>query len=174
MQLICTLQRSNQCVPKTALGMAMWASDLNVSLDEACERARQFGDFIIHHQNQEDAKNAVRKYTKQICRQKRLPRYIRRDILFEASQYFLEPDFECFADDKIYSVYEDDALYDQAVAYNAADIETREQMRAEIDPEILKLLDGYYARAEHYRQNEQFIKELKQLEDEIECQKYGI
>lgn len=160
----------------TAPEMSEWARDSSLSFYELCERADQFGIFILHYEERKKAKTVLEQYTEAVCQMKGLPRWMRRDILFNVSRHFMEPDFECFADDELFNGgFEDgEALYDQAVAYNAADAETRKGMRTTFCPEALALIDSYYARAEYYQQNQKYIQELKDLEETIECSKYGI
>lgn len=175
-QLVSKLQHSINLKiydPNSAIGMAVWASDLNLSFKKACERADRFGNYLIHHEDMDEAKAALIKYTETIARASFLPRWVRRDILFKASQHFIEPDFECFANE-VYGVEEDDALFNQMMAYHAADAETRIKLRSGFTQDILEMLDGYYESAEHYQQRQRFIMELKEIENMIECEKYGI
>lgn len=168
------ITRSKEPDLKTATGMAEWASNPNGTLTEICARASQFGDFLIHHTDREEAKAALTKFAESICRTSHLSRWLCRDVLFSTSRHFLEPDFESLAEEILNDYSDGEELYEQVTAYHTADPETRAAMRAEIEPEILALLDDFDERVRYYRQNEVYISELRKLEEAITCDKYGI
>lgn len=156
---------------------ALWASKKN-EFSEWCGRTDVFGFLIVRHPDHEAAKTALTVYLESVCSMKELPRWVRRDIVFKATQHFIEPDIEEVHDFILNSGEYDETeawpLTDQVQAYHEADEEKRQKMRGEFDQHILALLDGFYEKLAFYQANKAYIGELYVLGDLIECKKYGI
>lgn len=156
-----------------ATNMAHWA--LNPGpFNHMCNCASILGNFLIHYWNREEAKTALAIYARGIASNQAAARFTRRDILFDLKRHFMEPDFDSFLDEIYDSSGEDEELYQQLKQYDQADDATRSQMRTEINSEVLLLLDAYYERVRFYRENQEYLNELYELEESIECNEYGI
>lgn len=160
------------------MAAANWAAS-GGSFNEYRERANAFGFFAVRHQDHVAAKIALTKYLEKICQRDEMPRWMRRDIIFKATQYLLEPDieevYEYILNSGAYEENEAQKCCDRVQAYNDANDEMRADMRGGcFDAKILELLDGFYEEIEFYKQHEAYLKELEELENAIECQKYGI
>lgn len=162
----------------TATGMAEWASQ-GASLKDLCDRAYILGNFLIHYDDENEAKNALVIYTRKICEMTFMPRFLRRDILACVSRPMMRPDIdtECYEkviNDYDYTEAEGTAICMQIASYMLADEAKKLEMRADFDVEILQLVDCYLKKAEFYVKNQSFIKDLYQIEDKIESDEYGI
>lgn len=154
---------------RTAIDMALWASELEGNLDDACERARQFGDFLIHYRDEEEAKAALTQFTERICREN-IPRWVCRDILFCTSQQFLEPDLEMLAYGIVREYDTSNEVYDQIASHRVTSPEACLQLCETLCPEAANRLNALRIKAQHYQQNADYISGLRELVDTISCE----
>lgn len=156
---------------------ALWASEES-GLDEWNERTSTFGFLVARHPNHETAKVALATYFEHVCSMKELARWLRRDIVFNATQHFMEPDIEevheFILNNGEYDEDEAWALSDRVQAYHEASAEKRQEMRSSFDETILALLDGFHEKLAFYHANQAYLDELYDLTSSIECEKYGI
>lgn len=151
---------------RTATNIALWASELEGSLDDACERASQFGEFLIHYGDEKEAKAALTQFIERIYREA-IPRWMRRDILFCMSQQFLEPDLEELAYEIVWGHDGGNEVYDQIASYHATSLEDLLQRCETLCPEAANRLNALRIKAQHYQQNAEYISGLKELADAI-------
>lgn len=184
LKMITEMIKASRATPKTvpqmrfedldnALNMALWASNC-LAFNDFCNRADIFGKFILHHDDREEAKKALDKYIETVCQQEYIPRWMRRDILFNCSQHFLEPDMNDVYSCVLNKYACGEMLCEKIEVYHAATEEERAKMRDEFDHDVLKLLDRHYRKEQYYRENAEYIKELDDLVDSIQCDRYGI
>lgn len=156
---------------------ALWASEMN-GLDEWKERTNAFGFLVARHPNHEAAKAALATYFENVCSVEELVRWLRRDIVFNATQHFMEPDIEevhyFVLNSGEYDENEAWPLADRVQAYHEASAEKRQGMRSGFDETILALLDGFHEKLAFYHANRAYLDELYGLTYSIECEKYGI
>lgn len=156
---------------------ALWASEMG-GFDEWRERTNVFGFLVARHPNHEAAKAALATYFENVCSRSELARWVRRDIVFNATQHFMEPDIEevheYILNSGEYDKGEAWSLSDRIQEYYEADEEKRQGMREGFDQTILELLDGFQEKHAFYQANRVYLDELYALADSIECGKYGI
>lgn len=154
--------------------MVSWATE-SCTFNDACNRAEILGNFILHHNKRDEAKEALKDYVEAICQHESAARYVRRDIIFCLESYFLEPDYDTLCDE-VLNAYDDagEALSDLVVCYKMADEEERKEIRDKLPQEVNTLIDEFYENFAYYHKNQTYIDELHGIVDAIMGDKYGI
>ena len=156
-----------------AMGMAEWAIN-STSIGDFCNRAEIFGRFIAYYDDQEEAREALTFYTESICQKQEMACWLRRDILFEAIRYLLEPEIEEVYECMMRNEFDGAELCEELDAYVTAREDDRIEVMKTLSPTAQKALSRYLERQKHYEAHAMLFQELVRLEEAIQCEKYGI